>query len=49
MFCSSIGGINKKQSEETLYSIKTSTPANSKSVAYCSGSELYIDDIELIY
>lgn len=49
MFCSSIGGINKKQSEETLYTIKTSTPANSKSVAYCSGSELYIDDIELIY
>lgn len=48
MFCSSIAGKNQKQSEENT-NIKLAQIGNFKSTCSVTGSELYIDDIELIY
>lgn len=48
MFCSSIGGKSMKQSEEKIDN-PAMTSTVSKAQACITGSELYIDDIELIY
>lgn len=48
MFCSSVNGKSMKQSEEKIDNPAMTSTA-SKEQACVTGSELYIDDIELIY